>query len=123
MPDNSRKLIKGGLVYDHDGNVHRPAQADILIDGATITAIGAIPDADAQGAEIIDASGHLVVPGMINGHYHSHDTLLRGLFEEQTLETWLLFTLPLQGNRSKEEIRLRTLVGALESMRCGVTTV
>jgi 5-methylthioadenosine/S-adenosylhomocysteine deaminase len=123
MVENSKKLIKGGLVYDHDGDVHRPAQADILIEGSTISAVGAIPNADAQGAEIIDASGHMVVPGMINGHYHSHDTLLRGLFEEQTLETWLLFTLPLQGNRSKEEVRLRTLVGALESMRCGVTTV
>lgn len=123
MADTDRKLIKGGQVYDHDGDVHHPAKADILIDGATIKAVGTVSEADAQGAEVIDARGHLIVPGMINGHYHSHDTLLRGLFEEQTLETWLLFTLPLQGNRSKEEIRLRTLVGALESMRCGVTTV
>jgi len=123
VAENNRKLVRGGLVYDHDGDVHKPAQADILIDGPNIAAVGAITDADAQGAEIIDATGHLIVPGMINGHYHSHDTLLRGLLEEQTLETWLLLTLPLQGNRSKEEIRIRTLVGALESMRCGVTTV
>jgi cytosine/adenosine deaminase-related metal-dependent hydrolase len=117
-------LVRGGRVYDHDGDVHQPAVADILIEGDSIAAVGRdLPAARIQGAEVIDASNRLVVPGMINGHYHSHDTLCRGLFEEQTLETWLLFTLPLQGHRSREEIRLRTLVGALESLRCGVTTV
>jgi cytosine/adenosine deaminase-related metal-dependent hydrolase len=36
---------------------------------------------------------------------------------------WLLYTLPLGQNRSLEEVRARTLVGALESLRCGITTV
>jgi len=40
--------------------------------------------------EVIDATGRLVVPGLINAHYHSHDTLCRGLFEELPLEFWLL---------------------------------
>ncbi len=73
--------------------------------------------------EVIDASDRLVVPGLINAHYHSHDTLCRGLFEELPLEMWLLYTLPMGQNRSKEEVRARTLVGALESLRCGITTV
>src|SRR5438874_2046049 len=73
--------------------------------------------------EVIEAAGRLVVPGFINAHYHSHDTLCRGLFEELPLEMWLLYTLPMGQNRSKEEVRARTLVGALESLRCGITTV
>ena len=72
---------------------------------------------------MIDARGKLVIPGLINAHYHSHDTLCRGLFEELPLEMWLLYTLPLGANRSKEELRARTLVGALESIRCGITCV
>jgi cytosine/adenosine deaminase-related metal-dependent hydrolase len=72
---------------------------------------------------VIDARGQLVVPGLINAHYHSHDTLCRGLFEELPLEFWLLYTLPMGQNRSKEEVRARTLVGAVESLRCGITTV
>lgn len=122
--DLTKLLISGGHVYDHDGDVHQPAIADILIEGSDITAVG--PDLPAQlteGAEVLDAAGHLVVPGMINAHYHSHDTLCRGLFEELPLEMWLLYTLPMGGHRPKEEVRLRTLVGALESMRCGITTV
>ncbi len=125
MAADIRKLvIRGGRVYDHDGDVHRPAVADILIEGTNITAIGRELAADrTAGAEVIDARGHLVMPGMINAHYHSHDTLCRGLFEELPLEMWLLYTLPMGGHRSKREVRLRTLVGALESLRCGITTV
>ena len=115
-------LIRGGQVYDHAGNVHKPAVADILIRGGEIVAVG--PNLSSAGAdEVLDASGHLVVPGLINAHYHSHDTLCRGLFEELTLEMWLLYTLPMGQNRSKEEVRARTLVGAVESLRCGITTV
>ena len=119
-----KMLIKNGLVYDHDGDVHKPVKGDILIDGDEISAIGNDLAADKiADAEIVDASNHLVVPGLINAHYHSHDTLCRGLFEDLPLEFWLLYTLPMGTFRSREEIRLRTLVGALESMRCGITTV
>ena len=118
----NRLLIRGGQVYDHDGDVHKPARADILIEGGDIIAVG--PDLAADSAvEIVDASRRLVVPGLINAHYHSHDTLCRGMFEELPLEMWLLYTLPMGQSRSKEEVRARTLVGALESLRCGITTV
>jgi 5-methylthioadenosine/S-adenosylhomocysteine deaminase len=86
---SQRLLIKGGQVYDHDGDVHKPAVADILIEGDKIVAVGANLAAGGQH-EVIDASHHLVVPGLINAHYHSHDTLCRGMFEELTLEMWLL---------------------------------
>ncbi|MHA1108781.1 MAG: amidohydrolase family protein, partial [Alphaproteobacteria bacterium] len=82
-----------------------------------------LPDAETRGAEMLDATGRMVVPGLINAHYHSHDTLCRGMFEELSLEMWLLYTLPMGAHRSKEEVRARTLVGALESLRCGITTV
>jgi cytosine/adenosine deaminase-related metal-dependent hydrolase len=122
MADSKRLLVRGGQVYDHDGDVHHPGVADILIDGGTIAAVGAHITVDGEH-DVIDASGRLVVPGLINAHYHSHDTLCRGLFEELPLEFWLLYTMPMGANRSKEEVRARTLVGALESLRCGITTV
>ena len=112
-----RTLIRGGQVYDHEGDVHKPALADILIEDDKIHSVGA--NLAPEGAhEVIDASGRLVVPGLINAHYHSHDVLCRGLFEELPLEMWLLYTLPMGADRSKDEVRARTLVGALESLRC-----
>jgi cytosine/adenosine deaminase-related metal-dependent hydrolase len=122
MTGAGRLLLRGGRVYDHEGDVHRPAVADILIAGGDIVAVG--PDLRPDEAhDVIDASDKLIVPGLINAHYHSHDTLCRGLFEELPLELWLLYTLPMGQGRSKEEVRARTLVGALESLRCGITTV
>jgi 5-methylthioadenosine/S-adenosylhomocysteine deaminase len=118
----SRKiLVRGGEVYDHDSDVHKPKVLDILMEGGDIVAVGAGLTAD--DAEVIDARGKLIIPGLINAHYHSHDTLCRGLFEELPLEMRLLYTLPLGANRSRDEVRARTLVGALESIRCGITCV
>src|ERR1700722_14728198 len=117
-------LIKGGRVYDHDGDVNHPALADVAIENGEIVAVGGNVSTEwAPFTETIDASNRLVVPGLINAHYHSHDVLCRGMFEELPLEMWLLYTLPLGGNRSKEEVRARTLVGAIESLRAGITTV
>src|SRR5215467_11467787 len=68
---SKRTLIRGGQIYDHDGDVHKPAVADILIEDDTIVSIGLDLAADAVH-EVVDASGRLVVPGLINAHYHSH---------------------------------------------------
>lgn len=124
MSEPERLLIKGGQVYDHDGNVHKPPVRDILVERGEIVAVEeTIADPDPSRTRVIDAAGRLVIPGLINAHYHSHDTLCRGMFEELPLEFWLLYTLPMGARRSKEEVRARTLVGALESLRAGITTV
>jgi len=118
-----RILIRGGRVYGHDGDVHQPALADILIAGDTIERLGQDLSADI-GAEIIDATGKLVVPGFVNAHYHSHDVMAKGLFEEMPFDIWTLHSNPSNyGPRSLEEVRLRTLVGAAESLRNGITTI
>ena len=99
-----------------------PWSQNLLIEGDTILAVG--PNLGADGVdEVIDASDRLIVPGFINAHYHSHDVLCRGLFEELPLEMWLLHTLPMGADRSKDEVRARTLTGALECLRCGITSV
>ena len=74
--------------------------------------------------EVIDARDHLVLPGFVNAHYHSHDVLAKGTLEEVPLETWRLYALPPQyPPRSVEEIYARTLLGALECLRSGMTTI
>ena len=118
-----RYLIRGGRIYDHDGDVHQPATADLLINGETIERIAPAIAPDA-GVEVIDAKGKLVIPGMVNAHYHSHDVLAKGLFEEMPFDVWTLHSNPGNyGNRSQREIRLRTLLGAAESLRNGITTI
>src|SRR5207249_7009550 len=77
----------------------------------------------AENAETIDASGMLVVPGFLNAHYHSHDVLARGMFEDLALEHWGTMAGPLGARRSIAEVRARTLAGALECLHNGITTV
>ena len=122
MSDNVL-FIKGGRVLTPDADPHIPPFQDIYVEDGKITQIG-IDIPEPTGAQFINATDRLVIPGFINAHYHSHDTLGKGVMEETPLETWRLLALPpAYPKRSREEIRARTLLGALECLRSGMTTV
>src|SRR5690349_7953481 len=125
LPAGTTLLLRGGRALTPDADWHDPLQADIAVAGDRI--VGVAPGyrlADARGVEAIDARDHLVLPGFVNAHYHSHDVLAKGTLEEVPLETWRLYALPPQyPPRSPEEIYARTLLGALECLRSGMTTV
>lgn len=117
-------LVAGGLVYDHDGNTDRPMQSDILIDAGRIVTVGRNLVAGVSGVPVLDARDRLVLPGFVNAHYHSHDTLLKGFFEAIPVELWGVLALPPNfPRRSRRELRARTLIGAVECLRGGITTV
>jgi 5-methylthioadenosine/S-adenosylhomocysteine deaminase len=129
-------LIRGARVYRHEGDVDDPAIRDILIRGSRIVSVTA-PDeeaalkhelvrraADASEAQVIQAQGKLVLPGFVNAHYHSYDVLAKGLLEDMPFDIWALHSQPAYfGRRSKAEIRARTLLGALECLQNGITTI
>ena len=125
---DERILVEGGLVYDHDGDCDRPAALDILIEGARIARVepglrAALADRPPPD-RIVDARRRLVVPGFVNAHYHSHDVLLKGVFDPMPLQMWFVNALPPQYPiRSAEEVRARTLLGAAECLLAGITTV
>ncbi|MBJ3774769.1 amidohydrolase family protein [Acuticoccus mangrovi] len=126
MTDPAPLLLKGGLVLQEGGDPHQPQRADILVEGGRIVDIAPQIDEARLGGKgrVIDCSRRLVSPGFVNAHYHSHDTLAKGVMEEKPLETWRLLALPPQyPKRSRDEIRARTLLGALECLKSGMTTV
>jgi 5-methylthioadenosine/S-adenosylhomocysteine deaminase len=129
-PEDPPLLIRGGRVYDHDGDIDDPPVRDIVIQGSCIVSVTA-PDEDrelkeqiAPQARVIEAHGKLVIPGFVNAHYHSYDVLAKGLLEDMPFDVWALHSQPAYfGPRSKAEIRVRTLLGALECVRNGITTI
>jgi 5-methylthioadenosine/S-adenosylhomocysteine deaminase len=117
-------LIAGALVLDPQGELHRPAAQDILVENGIIVALGDEARSRGQAAKTFDARGLIVTPGFVNAHCHSHDTLLRGLFEQMTLETWGAVAFPFNWPpRSTEEIAVRTRAHAVECLLNGITTI
>ncbi len=121
----SEILIRNGTIVAMDrAHGATPFAADILIEGTEIRSIGsglaARPD-----AQIIEARGKLVLPGLVNAHTHSSETFLRGRYERMPLELWLLYAYPLLMNDPIGErlLYLRSLLLAMESLRNGVTTL
>jgi 5-methylthioadenosine/S-adenosylhomocysteine deaminase len=125
LPAGTTLLIKGGRALTPDSDWHQPPCVDIAIAGDTIAGIAdEYPLPGRSAVEVIDARDHLVLPGFVNAHYHSHDVLAKGTLEEVPLESWRLYALPPQyPPRSVEEIYARTLLGALECLRSGMTTI
>jgi 5-methylthioadenosine/S-adenosylhomocysteine deaminase len=125
LPAGTTLLLKGGRVLTPDADWHQPPAADIAVAGDTIVGIASSYRLEGRGdVEIVDARDHLVLPGFVNAHYHSHDVLAKGTLEEVPLESWRLYALPPQyPPRSVEEVYARTLLGALECLRSGMTTI
>jgi 5-methylthioadenosine/S-adenosylhomocysteine deaminase len=119
------QLLIGARVLRHGGDLDMPPAADVLIeDGRIVSVSPSGRDSDARrDAEVIQLAGHLLMPGFVNAHYHSHDVLAKGAFESLPLEQWGLVAGPIANGRSLAEVRLRTLVGAVEALRNGITTV
>ncbi|MDC7786772.1 amidohydrolase family protein [Rhodoplanes sp. TEM] len=128
MTDKTTLLIENGRALLPGGDPHQGERCDILVENGAIEEIGTGLAArlakDGIAVETLDATDRLIIPGFVNAHYHSHDTLAKGTMDETPLETWRLLALPPQyPKRSREEIRARTLIGALECLRSGMTTV
>jgi 5-methylthioadenosine/S-adenosylhomocysteine deaminase len=107
------------------GDWHAPPAVDIAVAGAEIAGIApSFAEVAGEPIDELEARGHLVLPGFVNAHYHSHDVLAKGTLEEVPLEAWRLYALPPQyPPRSVEEVRARTLLGGLECLRSGITTI
>ncbi|MFC6731378.1 amidohydrolase [Haladaptatus sp. DYSN1] len=110
--------ITGGKVLLPDLSVE---DADVLVDqdAGTILDVG---DVEA-GDETLDASGSLVMPGLVNAHCHAAMTLLRGYADDKPLMDWLQEDIwPAEAQLTPEDVRVGTELGIVEMLKAGVTT-
>jgi cytosine/adenosine deaminase-related metal-dependent hydrolase len=111
-------LIRGGRVLA--GAPAALQQSDVLIEGDRIAAMGPALTAPA-GARVIDAAGHIVLPGMGNAHTHAHGSLARSRVGSWTLEDLLIHAPANSGFRSAEDEYLSAAIGAIEMLKTGCT--
>lgn len=96
---------------------------DILINGNTVTAIQPTGMA-ANGREVIDAHEQIALPGLINTHAHVPMVIFRGLAEDVSIERWFNeFMWPLESNLTEDDVYWGMLLGLVEMIESGVTTV
>ncbi|MCX5948776.1 MAG: amidohydrolase [Cyanobacteria bacterium] len=120
-------LIAGGIVVTMDGDRRVIADGAIAISDGRIVAVGPtlVIEATHSATERIDATGRIVIPGLINGHTHLPMTLFRGLADDQDLDEWLQHTIfPAEAmNVDEAFVRAGTRLALAELIRGGVTTV
>jgi 5-methylthioadenosine/S-adenosylhomocysteine deaminase len=117
-----RTLIKSATILTMDDTIGDLAQADLLVDGDRIVDIR--PGLDAADAEIVDGRGRIVIPGLVNAHMHTWQTALRGFSANWTLpEYFRRMHAGLATVFRPEDIHIGTLMGALNQINCGTTTL
>ncbi|MCY0880308.1 MAG: amidohydrolase family protein [Firmicutes bacterium] len=119
----SRTLIQGGWVITLDPQYRDGTIMDVLVDGETIAAIG--PNIQAAHDQVIDARGMIVIPGLVDTHRHVWESVIRNVGAEWSLTTYLkhLYYGGLGGKLRPEDVYVGDLLGALEALNAGVTTL
>lgn len=114
----NRILIKNAIL---DG-----AEKNILIEGnliSRITPSGVEPDVQATGnTRVVEAKNKAVIPGLVNMHTHSAMTLMRGIFEDASLDEWLSYIWKVEPRLDDELIYWGTRLACLEMIKSGTTT-
>lgn len=117
----NQTLIKGATIVTMDAQGDLPV-GDILVTGDTLTEIAPVIHAD--DAQVVDATGHIIIPGLINAHMHTWQTALRGLAANWTLlEYFKKMHAGLATVFTPDDLYIATLVGALNQLNCGTTTL
>lgn len=120
-------LIRNAAVLTMDAadTVHDPGW--VWIEEGRIDAVGSgrPPGGFASRADrVIEGAGKALLPGLVNAHTHLAQTFMRGLGDDKSLLEWLETVMwPIQEAMTPEDVRLASLLGLAENVRCGVTAV
>jgi 5-methylthioadenosine/S-adenosylhomocysteine deaminase len=112
-------LVAGGQVLRPDFTVER---ADVLVDRESGDVADVVEPGTVDAAERLDASGGLVIPGLVNAHGHVAMTLLRGYADDKPLDAWLQEDIwPVEAELTADDIEAGAELGIVEMIKSGTT--
>jgi cytosine/adenosine deaminase-related metal-dependent hydrolase len=108
MDEGRREIPDGGL----------------FVTDNVIEQVGPTADLPDSADEVLDLSGHIVLPGMVNTHHHLYQTLTRVVpaAQDAVLFDWLKTLYPIWAELTAEAVYVSTLVGLAELALSGCTT-
>lgn len=78
-------VVAGAHVVTMDGDRSEYSDGYVVISGNKIVDVGAGTPPEYPGAQVIDGSGCLITPGLVNTHHHLYQWITRGLAADSTL--------------------------------------
>jgi 5-methylthioadenosine/S-adenosylhomocysteine deaminase len=119
-------LVSGATIVTMDGARRVLEDGAIAVKGDTILAVGPSQEITSkyEATQKIDATGKLIMPGLINAHTHIPMVLMRGLIDDVTLDDWLRkYIFPAEAKNVNEEyVRWGSRLALAEMIRSGTTT-
>ncbi|MBQ6248168.1 MAG: amidohydrolase, partial [Kiritimatiellae bacterium] len=114
-----KTLIQNGLVLLWDEGGWRYEKLDILLDGNRIARVEA--SIAAEGADVVDAAGKLVMPGIINAHTHAYMTIHRNYADDLAFFDWLDKVQKVEDGMTEEDVYWTTMLAIVEMLKTGTT--
>jgi cytosine/adenosine deaminase-related metal-dependent hydrolase len=111
--------IANGMIVTLDQSRNVLMRDNLIVEGCRIASVGG----NAVAGDVLDASSGLVMPGLLNAHCHSPETLARGVVDRIGYENWLGAIWPYLDRLTPEQIRVAVLLGCAEMLHSGTTAI
>lgn len=125
-PNSARTLLvkHAAMLVTMDDARREIRDGGLYIEGNRIVAVGPTSELPATADEVIDASGHIVMPGLVNTHHHMYQSLTRAVPAAQDAELfgWLTNLYKVWAHLTPEMIEVSTLTAMAELLLSGCTT-
>ncbi len=121
----STLLVKNAAVLvTMDGDRREISGGGLFVSDGFITQVGPTTELPTTADEVLDASHHLVMPGLINTHHHFYQTLTRAVpgAQDAGLFDWLKTLYPIWARLTPDDIRISTMTALSELALSGCTT-
>jgi 5-methylthioadenosine/S-adenosylhomocysteine deaminase len=119
---SNRVLIRGGHVLSMDPEIGNVYGGDVLVEDEKIAAVGRA--LEAGDAEVLEAADSIVIPGFIDSHRHTWETVIRGIAPDVSLAGYFELVIDqLAPAYRPEDVYAGNYLGSLEAIDAGVTTL
>jgi cytosine/adenosine deaminase-related metal-dependent hydrolase len=124
QPTKTLLVKNADVLVTMDAGRREIARGGLYVEDNRIVAVGPSDTLPATADEVLDMSGHVVVPGLVNTHHHMYQSLTRAIpaAQDGELFNWLTNLYPVWANLTPEMIRVSTQTAMAELLLSGCTT-